>query len=573
MKRSGKFSDYLKKYYIRHTLLLVGLMFVLFLGSFYYNLYFTTFDKNRSCNSYIDEFINSQYRNYSNELIQRTNSKLVKDVINHKTDTTELFRELYQFSNRQQFKSVFILFNADGDIVASNLYFPNQLVCKQSNRIKEAVSGAQNSPNQLYTSVSGIQYDNGQKTGFLFFKAIVENGRIIGYLCYDWTIDSVDLAMRKNFVDIIVLTDRFDNAFYFTSENAIDSMGKCRLNWSSQNSVNIDGKSYFGVTTLLSDSNIKVITLTDLWQQNAVFKYGLIFLSAVSVIMVGLLLLMANKAAAHNAKSIHSLLLAVNECRNGNIDYRINTVTFEEFQQLYDQFNQMMVSFQELLKNNGELIERKRLMEIKQLKEQFNPHFVFNVMETLKYEILINPKQASQMVVTFANLMRYSINYGNMMVPVHTDISYIENYLILQKRRYSNRLNYQIKIEQEVMNLMIPKLLLQPIVENSIKYGLENTESILVTICGRKVSQLIEFVVEDNGIGIKGEQLEKIRTLLNNENADPEHIGLYNIQRSIKLLYGNDYGLQITSKYGSGTKVIMKFPIKDGEINVSGTDC
>ena len=573
MKRSGRFSDYLKKYYIHHTLLLVGLMFVLFLGSFYFNLYFTTFDRNRSCNSYIEEFINTHYRKYSNEIIQMTNSELVKNAVRHETDTTELFRELYKFSNSQQIESVFVLFNANDDIVASNLYFPNQLICKQSNRIKEAISGAQNSPKQVYNSVSGIQYDNGQNTAFLFSKAIVDNGKIIGYLCYDWTAESLDQAMQKNLVDTIVLTDRFDNAFYFTSQNVIDSMGKCRLDWDSQNRVTIYGKPYIGVTILLPESNIKVITLTGVWVQNNIFKYDLILLSIIGVIMVTLVILFARKAATHNAKSINELLLAVGECRNGNIDYRINTVTFEEFQQLYNQFNQMMVSLQKLIKNNSELIERKRIMEIKQLKEQFNPHFVFNVMETLKYEILINPTQASQMVVTFANLMRYSINYGNMWVQVHTDISYIENYLILQKKRYGNRLNYQIKVEQEVLNLMIPKLLIEPIVENSLKHGLENTESILVTICGRKVLQLIELVVEDNGIGMKEEKLEKIQALLNNENADSEHIGLYNVERSMKLLYGNEYGLQISSKYGSGTKVVMRFPIKDGEFNVSGSDC
>ena len=228
----------------------------------------------------------------------------------------------------------------------------------------------------------------------------------------------------------------------------------------------------------------------------------------------------------------------------------------------------MMIQLQQLLQHNNELMERKRIMEVKQLEEQFNPHFVFNVMETLKYEIVIDPKQASVMVVSFANLMRYSINYGNAKVLLRTDIAYIKDYLMLQKMRYNQRLTYEIKMEDGLLDYEIPKLLIQPIVENCLSHGAENVDRINIVILGRKVNEVIELTIEDNGQGIEKDKLKEIQDMLQNENEMPEHIGLYNVHRAIKLLYGESYGLEISSRYGTGTKVTLKIPIKEGGSNV-----
>ena len=99
------------------------------------------------------------------------------------------------------------------------------------------------------------------------------------------------------------------------------------------------------------------------------------------------------------------------------MDYRLKSQVFDEFRMLNDAFRNMVIQREELMLHNSELAERKRTMEIKQLEEQFNPHFIFNVLETLRYEIAIDSQKASEMVMAFANLMRYSVYYGAPLCP------------------------------------------------------------------------------------------------------------------------------------------------------------
>ena len=233
---------------------------------------------------------------------------------------------------------------------------------------------------------------------------------------------------------------------------------------------------------------------------------------------------------------------------------------FDEFKVLGDAFCNMVTQREELILHNSELTERKRIMEIKQLEEQFNPHFIFNVLETLRYEIAIDTAKASDMVMAFANLMRYSIYYGSTIVPLQTDIEYINDYLLLQKMRYNRRLNYHIDIPEELMGCKIPKLLLQPVVENSLVHGMKNIHSITINISAWKENGQLNLCVEDNGSGISEDKLKELRKGLEQEDVYREHIGLYNSHRVVRLLYGPESGMTIESSPGNGTRVIVTLP-------------
>ena len=201
-------------------------------------------------------------------------------------------------------------------------------------------------------------------------------------------------------------------------------------------------------------------------------------------------------------------------------------------------------------------------MEIKQLEEQFNPHFVFNVMETVRYQINEDPEAASEMLLSFANLMRYSINYGHTKVSLETDVEYVNDYLLLQKVRYNNCLHYEFHIPDQLLECQVPKLLLQPVIENSIKHGYQQGKILEITVQVDRVEDDLRFVVRDNGRGIEPSRLEAIRESFTMElNSDYiKHIGLYNIQKVVELMYGPPYGLTIESTLGEGTTVTLTLP-------------
>lgn len=569
MRKTGKFSKYLQRSYIRYASILMLIMFLVFFVFTYFNLWFTTIDANQSCNgelvSILDEQCGSYFRNL--DLISQSDS-LRRAIVSG--DKTEAYRNLYSFVSSQQIKCVFCVFDSAGKLSLTNLYLPNQVLLQQNSRIKEAIGFAGSLPDQVYSGPSGIMYDNGQRTAYLFCKAVVSSGKVIGYLCFDMTEDSLNDTMnRKSSVDMLALTDRFDNAFYYTSKSMINTMGKCQLNLDGdRHNVTVDEKPYYGISAILPKYSVKVITLSSTGAQNQVMKLGIVFLLSLMVLMGFLVAVFAKKAAKNNSGAIEALLYAVQQGSDGNIGYQISSVTFDEFQIVYDRFNEMMLKLQTLLKNNSELLERKRMMEVSQLEKQFNPHFVFNVMEMLKYEILIDPQQASRMVVSFANLMRYSINNGNVRVPLQTDINYIGDYLMLQKMRFSQRLSYQIDMDAELTGCSIPKLLIQPVVENCLSHGIEDSESIEIRIIGKKIGETLEITISDNGCGIQKDRLHSIREMLETEDLMPSHIGLYNVQRQIRLLYGEPYGLEIDSPGGRGTVVQIRIPFERSDTGV-----
>ncbi|MFA6846694.1 MAG: sensor histidine kinase, partial [Sphaerochaetaceae bacterium] len=395
-----------------------------------------------------------------------------------------------------------------------------------------------------------------------------DEGKVKGFLCYDISTQSLDNILHKEKVDIVVLTDQFDNTIYCSDNSLVNSMGKSLLDWKDTDTVLNNGKPYYATSNLLTSYNVKVITLTSTLAQSHFFKLGELFLVLLLAFMILLIFILGQRTARNSLQPINVLLNAIQQFLGGNLEYRIKERTFDEFQILFDGFNQMMVKLQALLKNNSELLERKRLMEVKQLEKQFNPHFVYNVLETLKYEILINQKQASQMVVTFANLMRYSINYGNGKVSLGTDIKYVQDYLLLQKMRFSDRLSYSLHVDESLLNCQIPKLLIQPIVENCLSHGIEDEKALNIQIQVKEDAGNINFIVTDNGCGIQPERLASLKKLFETEDAMPEHIGLYDVEREVKLLYGNGYGLDIASEFGNGTRVCLTIPYEARPDNV-----
>ena len=173
---------------------------------------------------------------------------------------------------------------------------------------------------------------------------------------------------------------------------------------------------------------------------------------------------------------------AVEELDRSSELYELSPQCSVESQQLYAQFRRITLHLRELIRYNSELQDRRRQMEIKQLEEQFNPHFVFNVMEMVRYQIREDPEAASEMLLSFANLMRYSINYGHTKVSLETDVEYVNDYLLLQKVRYNNCLRYEFIIPDQLLECQVPKLLLQPVIENSIKHGYQQGKILEIVV-------------------------------------------------------------------------------------------
>jgi len=554
--------------FIQYAMILISFVFILFITSMIINFKLSSIQTDKSVNRKVSDFFQQQYDIYYENTKKLSQNKIIKDFIVNGENSKDVFDLLYNFSNGQDIKSNFIIFDASRNIKATNLYESNSLICTNSIEIKHIINKLNEEKDGVVAIINKTQYDNGQRSDYAFAKCIVDKDVIVGYLIFQLRDKDINNFVINTDADIISINDRFDNVIYSNNNNIIDSSGKFNPDINSNNITNLNEKSYYTNINNKLPNNIRIITMSSISVQQQMLIFGVIIICIIGFFVIILVSFLANKMTNKNINAIDTLLEAIDKCASENLEYRISLDTFEEFKILYNKFNNMITKVQYLIDKNKEISERKRIMEIKHLEGQLNPHFVFNVLETLRYEILLNPEEASKMLVSFAKLMRYSINYGSSEVELQTDIEYVNNYLMLQKIRYNNRLEYYIHVDKKLMLCKIPKLIIQPIVENSLVHGMKDSAQLIINVRGEIVENKIEISIEDNGKGIQKNDMEKLLGTLNDEYAMPERIGLYNVNRAIKLMYGEDYGLDIYSKYDSGTKIILKIPIIAGDSDV-----
>lgn len=207
---------------------------------------------------------------------------------------------------------------------------------------------------------------------------------------------------------------------------------------------------------------------------------------------------------------------------------------------------------------------RQREAEFEALQNQINPHFLYNALQLVKAEaVLVDNHEISSIVTSLGYLLRYAMNTKHEMAKVSEEIEYIKNYLEIYKKRFGDKFSYFIHIDESLMDYYIPKLILQPIVENSIKHGLSNTKNGgIIRVMVTKDKENMVFEVFDNGIGISEEDIEKITSGLE-KNLSGMSIGLENVNNRLKLKYGERCGIRIHSEKNVFTKIVFNIPIEE----------
>ena len=257
-------------------------------------------------------------------------------------------------------------------------------------------------------------------------------------------------------------------------------------------------------------------------------------------------------------KSVDTLVREIRVIRKEDPDHIIEIDTGDEIEEIARQVNKMVRSIQELSQRNIALAEVNNRMEMQNLQAQINPHFIYNTLDNIRYLIPTDPQRAQQLIGRFIGILRYSINNTKHNVTVKDDLKYLQDYLVIQSTRFGANFSYEIDIDDACMEFIIPKLLLQPLLENSIKYGFQKKPCIHIRVRGWLGEDALYFTGEDNGGGVDETMLEHLRDILRSDEVNIEHNGLQNINRRIWLGYGGDSGLTIDSTEGEGFTVKLK---------------
>jgi sensor histidine kinase YesM len=282
---------------------------------------------------------------------------------------------------------------------------------------------------------------------------------------------------------------------------------------------------------------------------------GTIFIK-VSLIIITLSIGLSIGISYNITHGIFRLMNYTKRVEKGELDFNIKVERNDEIGTLTHSFNNMTKQLNELINKTYKLEISESEARFKALQAQISPHFLYNALDTINWSLIDKGDyETSKILGSLSEILRYSIDYNKGMVTLGEEMRQLENYLRIQKGRFENRFDYEVDFDDGLSKYKIPKLLLQPLVENAVVHGVEKVTSggkILVKAVDSQDSIDIEII--DNGNGISPEKLEKINEQLKKNQKDVnDRIGLLNVNDRIKLIYGDSYFLSIESS-SKGTK-------------------
>ena len=239
----------------------------------------------------------------------------------------------------------------------------------------------------------------------------------------------------------------------------------------------------------------------------------------------------------------------------------------DEFRDLALVYNDMMARIDNLIDTvySKELLVKSA--ELKAFQAQINPHFIYNTLDCINSLLDLNrPEDVKKTVTALANLIRANVK-GKELLPVREELKHIDQYMYINKMRYGDKLLFLCEIPESMMDYYLPKLILQPLLENSVVHGVSHLLGRgMIGLFGEEGEDCISFTVKDNGAGIPQEVID---ALLDQEDTSfseirqydgKESIGLKNIQARVRLMYGEAYGLKIQNLQGKGSSVTVRLP-------------
>jgi two-component system sensor histidine kinase YesM len=316
-----------------------------------------------------------------------------------------------------------------------------------------------------------------------------------------------------------------------------------------------------------------VYSVTDI--QNIVVSLGLssaLIITAL-ILMTFWVFISSKIVTERKTKDFYRILEVMEMTRNGNLDTPIRVESNNEFRIIADAYNETITSLKNQMENNRKMTELVAAAQNKQLESQFNPHFLYNTLENIRYMCLIQPETAGKMVFSLSNLLRYSLDSSREEVTLEEDLEHLENYLTILKCRFNRRFSCILDVNAEALACRIPKLVLQPMIENSVKYGFGCQENLKVELKAYIHEERLIMICRDDGIGMTPGILSELQALLAQEENNSRHSGLYNIHRRCVILYGKSYGVDIRSAEGIGTTLVVTLPVHREERYVTGDYC
>lgn len=415
-------------------------------------------------------------------------------------------------------------------------------------------------------------YQTSSQSGITLAKAITSQDRVLGIVLLDLKnsiiVNHFGISHMNGLLRTVLLDP--DNNIIFTNEPGLDNsklsvlLDSINRNkpYESLSTIDIDGEEYFIMAKKFTSSpNWLNITFCPTKQLYASYRQMLRLLMTIMIFVILITVLLLTLTFSSTKKSFKQLSDHIETINLNNIN-EIKSFTpsanDSEIVMISDKINQLVDTISEQLKSINSLEEKKRVDEIQILKAQINPHMIYNTLNVIQTSAEYQKNTTiSEISKSLAMLLRYSVTDTDKLVLLEKEFEYLKGYMTLMQHKFVNDIHLEIMADDSVLSCMTLKMLLQPVVENSIKHGFTDKPGQFILIKAYRSDNKVFIKITDNGVGIAP---DKLKNLFHPDSGNASHLGLNNVNRRIKLTFGNEYGISISSIPFVQTSVMIEIP-------------
>ncbi len=560
MNKKISFKEELKRSLIFHALtpcVILGIVCVLgFVSIAFTNIYKNNNSYSKKSVVRLLEVLNG-YIKSNEDITDDININLFQRDNQYRVETLE---EVYGFINQNSIKAGFYIFDSKLNMVYSseNSTDKKEIIKNQVASNKSNFSGVNSDILYIY---SGNTKENSPISSYLVFKPVIRDGNFEGLCFYELELKNLDMIF-SNTSNAVLMVNKYHRVIFGNSKRFVDERNKIIKNFRDKAGMIFNnGELLYLSKNKIDKTEAYIYIITDCTAYVHISVIMLIVIIAVASIMAAAISLHAGRFSAKKTAIIYQLIDALKQVEDGKLDINLNIDSDDEFKSIGHSFNMMLGSIRHLIERHDKMAHENNMAIIQMMESQFNPHFLFNTLESVRYLVKFNPKVADRTVVNLSKLLRYSIQNNVDNVKFDEEFDFTKRYIEIMKVRFGERLYFNDSITEDVKEVSVPKMIVQPIIENAVKYGFgEDVECLHIEVIAYIENENVYIKVKDDGVGIEKDLLKELVMNLREKYNMSDHIGLYNVHKRIELLYGMEYGLQISSETGVGTEVTLILP-------------
>lgn len=502
-----------------------------------------------------------QYRHKA--YILSSSDEVITALSNRDGEKQSLYSTLFETMRGDTYLADAHILSKDGSVRISTSIFPERYDIRvhsndweEGNILNEIANTGKNSRASIISLGQAKISERGYRVIFSILRCVIdERGQVLGYVIIDVYSEAVVPHLRGSelFADEILVD--LENYLGYSLMHP-DHMGPMDRFPDINNRNMVVSRADFNSFRLISITNPEPFRNTG----NSIFKALTFTLLLGFLISVFFALLFSRSIS----KRVSNMIVTMKRIEDGELDKALESRTgIAEFDELAGSFNMMVSRISELIEARAEEESKVREAERKALESQLNPHFIFNTLSTVKALARLSGEDKIYTIsVELGRLLRSSLRNDSPECPIRESIKLCEAWLKIQKIRFEDTLDYRIDVDEEALDMVTPKLIIQPLVENAVIHGLEESSSQgLVSIDIHIVGDRLMITVTDDGKGLENPEMFKDISKLENSG----HVGIYNIYRRLYLRYASSFDFTIENGLNRGTVSRISIPVERKE--------